>query len=47
MKIAYLGARPLLDYWVTEAAGYNPVHQPDTAEGPRACITKSATKANW
>lgn len=40
MKIALLDAGPLLDYWVAEAAGYDPVYQPDSAEGPRVCINK-------
>ena len=39
-KIAYLEAGPLLDYWVAMAAGYDPVYQPDSAEGPRVCISK-------
>lgn len=40
MKIAYLEAGPLLDYWVAMAAGYDPIYQPDSVEGPRVCISK-------
>lgn len=40
MKITYLEAGPLLDYWVAMAAGYDPVYQADSAEGPRVCIRK-------
>lgn len=40
MKIAYLDAGPLLDYWVAMAAGYAPVYQPDSDEGPCVCISK-------
>ena len=40
MKIVYLEAGPLLDYWVAMAAGYVPVYQPDSADGPRVCISK-------
>ena len=35
MKIAYLEAGPLLDYWVAVAAGYEPVYQAESTEGPR------------
>lgn len=40
VKIAYLEAGPLLDYWVAMAAGYEPVYQPDSDEGPRVCISR-------
>ena len=40
MKIAYLEAGPLLDYWVAVAAGYEPVYQAESTEGPRVCINK-------
>ncbi len=40
MKIAYLEAGPLIDYWVAMAAGYEPVYQADSTEGPRVCISK-------
>jgi len=40
MKIAHLDAGPLLDYWVAMAAGYDPVYQADSVEGPRVCISK-------
>lgn len=40
MKIAYLEAGPLLDYWVAAAAGYEPVCQAESIEGPRVCINK-------
>lgn len=40
LKIAYLKAGPLIDYWVAMAAGYDPVYQPDSDEGPRVCISK-------
>jgi len=39
-KIAYLEAGPLIDYWVAMAAGYDPVYQPDGAEGPCVRISK-------
>jgi len=39
-KIAYLDAGPLLDYWVAMAAGYDPVYQPESAEGPHVRISK-------
>lgn len=39
MRIAYLGAGQLLDYWVAMAAGYDPIYQPDSDEGPRVCIS--------
>lgn len=39
-KIAHLEAGPLIDYWVAMAAGYEPVYQPDSVEGPRVCISK-------
>lgn len=40
MKIAYLEAGPLLDYWAAVAAGYEPIYQAESAEGPRVRITK-------
>lgn len=40
MKIAYLDAGPLLDYWVAMAADYDPVYQAEGEEGPRACISR-------
>jgi hypothetical protein len=40
MKIAYLEAGPLLDYWVAVAAGYEPVYQAESAEGPCVSINK-------
>jgi hypothetical protein len=40
MKIACLEAGSLLDYWVAMAAGYDPVYEPDSAEGPCVCISK-------
>jgi len=39
-KIAHLDAGPLLDYWVAMAAGYAPVYQADSVEGPRVCISR-------
>ncbi|MEN3277559.1 MAG: hypothetical protein V7631_3349 [Massilia sp.] len=39
LKIATLEG-PLLDYWVAMAAGYDPVYQADSDEGPRVCISK-------
>jgi hypothetical protein len=35
MKTAYLEAGQLLDYWAATAVGYEPIHQPDSAEGSR------------
>jgi hypothetical protein len=32
MKIAYLEAGPLLDYWVAKAAGYEPVYAQDSPQ---------------
>jgi hypothetical protein len=39
-KIAYLEAGSLIDYWVAMAAGYEPVYQADSDEGPRVCISQ-------
>lgn len=39
MKISILEG-VLLDYWVAMAAGYEPVYQPDSVEGPRVCINR-------
>lgn len=40
MKITYLEAGPLLDYWVAMAAGYDPAYQEDGTEGPLVCISR-------
>jgi hypothetical protein len=40
VKIAYLEAGPLLDYRVAMTAGYDPVYQAESDEGPRVCIIK-------
>lgn len=40
MKIAYLEAGPLMDYWVAQASGYEPEYQPGSADGPRVRINK-------
>lgn len=39
MKVAYLDAGPLLDYWVATAPAMAR-SQPNSAEGPRVCISK-------
>lgn len=46
MNIAYLGAGPLIAYWVAMAAGYNPIYEPDRGDEPVHASTSGMSRAN-